>query len=185
MGKKGSQLGAAIHKMFDMSQEKWFVSWQTKEVVRVEPDPLPSSRRDDGDTGAGTNTGSAELQRVEAAAAAAADVAASNNDAAVGSARPLSSSTSLGAPNSVGLRLFCFPWEGASPSVFEALSWQVRYRHPCLPPPLPSLTVSNTVFVIGLAHSFDNHLGVMLIDDMLSVPVDFPGFSLHRSLTLR
>jgi hypothetical protein len=69
MGKKGSQLGAAIHKMFDMSQEKWFVSWQTKEVVRVEPDPLPSARRDDGDTGPGANSGSAELQRVEPAAA--------------------------------------------------------------------------------------------------------------------
>jgi len=153
MGKKGSQLGTAIHKMFDMSQEKWFVSWQTKEVERVEPDPLPSARRnnDSGGGAPGTNTSSAELQPVEAAAAAAAaGSTTSSNGAVVNAATPSSSSTSQGAPKSVGLRLFCFPWEGASPSVFEALSWQVGHPTSSFDAPPPLSIIPNAEFVFYL-----------------------------------
>lgn len=113
--------------MFDLSQDKWFVSWQAKDVVKVEPSPLlpPTTNRRENDASGGGGGGGAGLNAVASASPAPGGGAA--RAAALVSARASSgaASATAAAPATVGMWLFCFPWAGGSPSVFEALSWQV------------------------------------------------------------
>jgi hypothetical protein len=112
--------------MFNLSQDKWFVSWQAKDVVKVEPSPPlpPTSNFRENDTTAVAAASPAPGGGAAGSAAAAAASARAAEPSAKEAKAP-SQAAPAAAPATVGLWLFCFPWEGGSPSVFEALSWQV------------------------------------------------------------
>ena len=132
-GRKVAKAGDAIHRMHDMAQDKWFSHWQEKKVVKIDPPPPPRISGDESVGSRSTMGGASSATSVTAATARGGSEEAASTPSTAAAIRSdheemaaLKGMDDMDRPNGpVGMRLFCFPWEGGSAMIFERLSWKV------------------------------------------------------------